>query len=616
MLIAMGPRSARRLACGLIALGSLLAAASAAPAPAPAPSPAPAPAALALADGIYNLGRLPSGAPVTGRRDQRLPAVGAAAACANCHRPSGLGQVEGDAYVPPIAGNFLFAPRGAQGVLTMDPRVSKSFNRSHEPYNEETLIRAIRDGINSEGRQMSVLMPRYELDASTHAALATYLRQLSTQWSPGVDANTISVATIITPEVDAPRRKTFLSMMQTIVRLKNASTAVASQKKNRHHMVTAAEMVLGTERNWDLQVWELQGPADTWSSQIEERYRAHPVFAVVSGLSDTSWQPVQDFCEHQRVPCWFPSVPASTAEPGKYTFYFSAGVRLEAALLSRQLTGGSGPEDHRGHRLIQVYRMGEPGSTAALAVRNALAGTGVEVVDRVIPAQAVAAESVRNILTAADHDDALVFWLRPEDLKPMDALDAPRGETYFSGSLAQGEAAPIPQAWRARAHLIYPYQLPQLRARNLDYFHAWLNLHQIPMIDEAMQSEVYFAMSFLTDTLAEMLDNLYRDYLVERAEEMLSKRESNKVEQETRDSKALGREGDLLQRRGPMTMDESVRLKPMTGMDIMTMNTGTTVYAHLSLGAGQRYASKSGYIVHFSGPSGNALTADTPLLAP
>jgi hypothetical protein len=580
------------------------------------PARLPAAEALALGASIYNEGRLPSGAPITGRRDERAPVFGAAAACTNCHRPSGLGQVEGDAYVPPIASRFLFAPRGSQGVLTMDPRVSKSFNRAHDPYTEPLFIRAIRDGVNSEGRPMSVLMPRYDLDEPTLAALAAYLRQLSTDWSPGVTATQISLATVITPEVDAPRRKAFIAMMQAIARLKNANTAVADQKKNRHHMVTAAEMVLGTERTWDLQIWELQGPPESWGAQLAEHYRDHPVFAVVSGLSDASWQPVQDFCEHQRVPCWFPSVSASASDPGNYTIYFSAGVRLEAALLARQFTAGSAQQARRGRRLVQVYREGEPGSTAALALRAALAGSGVDLVESVIPSQSPAAGGLREALRAAKEQDTLVFWLRTVDLQALDALDAPRGETYFSGSLAQGEAAPIPQGWREHAHIIYPYQLPQLRGRNLDYLHAWLNLHHIPLIDEAMQSEVFFAMNYLTDTLAEMLDNLYRDYLIERAEEMLSKRESNKAEQEIRDSKALGREGDLLQRRGPMTMDESVRLKPLTSMSGMPMNTGTTVYAHLSLGVGQRFASKSGYIVHFAGTGGSELTAETSLLVP
>ena len=583
-----------------------------------APGAVPAMAdTLAQGARIYTEGRLASGAPLTGRRDGLAPVVGAAAACVNCHRPSGLGQVEGDAHVPPIAGNFLFAPRGAQGILTMDPRVSKSFNQAHEPYTEATLMRAIREGINSAGQPLGILMPRYDLDEPALKALIAHLRQLSAEWSPGVTATQISLATVITPEVDDARRAVFRTMMQTIVRLKNASTAVADPKKNRHHMATAAELILGTERGWDLQIWELQGPPDSWDAQLAEHYRAHPVFALVSGLSDSSWQPMQAFCERERLPCWFPSVPAGAADPENYGFYFSGGVRLEAALLGRALADGQGPPALRGTgRVIQVYREGEPGSTAAHALRVALAGSRLETTDRVIAAQARASDGLRDALATAKDDDVLVFWLRPDDLRALDTVAAPRAEAYFSGMLARGEAAPVPGSWRGRAHLVYPYELPRLRAENLDYFHAWLNLHRIALIDEPMESEVFFAMNYLTDTLAEMLDNLYRDYLVERAEQMLGRRERGKAEQETRDHRALGREGDLLQRRGPMTMDASVRLKPLPAASAQSVSAGTTLYPHLSLGVGQRLASKSGYIVRFAGPDGTEIVPETPLTAP
>jgi len=577
----------------------------------------PSPDELALGARIYNEGRLASGAPLTGRRAGQKPVVGAAAACANCHRPSGLGQVEGFDKVPPIAGNFLFAPRAVQGVLTMDPRVSKSFNRAHDPYTDDSLMRAIRDGVNSQGQPLGVLMPRYDLDEPALRALIAYLRQLSTQWSPGVAPTQISLATVVTPEVDAVRRQAFIAMMQAIVRTKNANTVVADDKRNRHHMVTAAEMILGTERKWDLQVWELQGPPDTWAEQLAERYRAHPVFALVSGLSDASWQPVQDFCEHERVPCWFPSAPAGGADPGNYSLYFSAGVRLEAVLLARSIAAAKAPAGAAQlPRVIQVYRDGEPGATAARALRASLAGSGVELVDRPIAPAAPAGEGLHAALAIAHEDDVRVFWLRPDDLRALDALGAPRGDCYFSATLARGESAPIPDAWRAHAHLAYPYELPQLRPHNLDYFHAWMNLHRITVVDEPMQSEVFFAMSFLTDTLAEMLDNLYRDYLIERAEQMLGRRERGKAEQETRDHKALGREGDLVQRHGPANLDESVRLKPLAGADATSISVGTTLYPHLSLGVGQRLASKSGYIVRFAGPGASEIAAETPLVAP
>jgi hypothetical protein len=590
------------LALGL--LGSVLATAQ--------PMPPGDAEVLALGGRIYNEGMRASGAPLTGNRPGQESVAGAAAACVQCHRPSGMGQVEGDIQVPPISGTFLFAKRGEMRIVTMDPHVSKQFNQAHDPYTNETLMRSIRDGINSQGRPMSPLMPRYALNDVEMAGLTAYLRQLSADLSPGVTQTEIHLATVITPEVDASRRKVFIDMIQSIVRQKNGSTVIANMKKNRHHMVSAAELILGTERNWDLQIWELQGAPETWREQLAARYRSQPVFALVSGLSDASWQPVQDFCEQERVPCWFPSVDATGANPGTYSFYFSSGVKLESALLGHSLlTQGNRPK-----RVVQVFRDDILGRVAAQALTEALTGSGIVTADRKINPEAPAEDALRQALSAVMPDDALMFWLRADDVKELQAIKPPRAATYFSASLAKAEQAPLTTAWRERSHLVYPYEIPAKRKNNLDYFYAWLNLRKFPLVDEPMQSEVFFALNFLGDTLSEMLDNLHRDYLVERGETMMSKREVSKGEQETRDRVSLGRMGDLMQRHGPMTMEESARVPLPSPTDPTAKSTGTTLYPHLSLAPGQRLASKSGYIVRFAGQTGSELIAETELITP
>ena len=187
------PRAPGRRAAALI-LGLVVSIGAAAQ-----PEPSADAGALALGARLYTDGLLSSGMPLTGERAGLAPAVGAAAACVNCHRPSGMGQVEGDVQMPPITGTFLFARRGEQRLTTMDPRISKLFNQAHDPYTDATLMRAIRDGVNSQGRQMSVLMPRYALDDAQLAPLIAYLRQLSAQWSPGVTPTQIHLATVVTP---------------------------------------------------------------------------------------------------------------------------------------------------------------------------------------------------------------------------------------------------------------------------------------------------------------------------------------------------------------------------------------------------------------------------------
>jgi hypothetical protein len=545
---------------------------------------------------IYIEGTLPSGAALTGTRFDNTAVSGAQAACVNCHRRSGMGQVEGDIQVPPITGNFLFATRGDKQLATMDPRVSKSLNQAHDPYTNVSLAEAIVHGKNNQGREMNVAMPRFNLGKSELKALTAYLKQLSAQWSPGVTQSNIRFATVITPDVDPVRRKAVIEMMQAIIRQKNGSTEIATPGHARRHMVSAAEFVLGTERTWDLDIWELQGAPETWGEQLAAHYRSNPVFALISGASTSTWQPVHDFCEQEKVPCWFPSVDLPVKLPSQYSLYFSGGVTLEANVLARHILDS----ETLPKRLIQIFRDDNVGRASSQELEHALEGSPIKVENHVLSADSAATDSLRALLENEKSGDVVVYWLRAGDIALLGKLEPVQGvENYFSSRLANAEHIPLSDSWKSNSHLIYLYELPAKREMNLAYFHAWINMHKFPLVDEAMQSEVFFALNYLTDTSAEMLNNLYRDYLMERAETMLDKREGSKSEQETRDRLYLGKPGDLARKHGEIEAMQEVRLS-IPGQMGAAISHGTTIYPHLSLGPGQRFASKGGYIVRFA----------------
>lgn len=569
-------------------------------------------AELEMGRRIYNEGVLSLGVELTGTRFGNTPVAGASAACVNCHRRSGMGQLESEILIPPITGDFLFSSSGAKRLATMDPHVSKLFNQVHKPYNPATLAAAIRNGVNNRGRAMSVAMPRFNLNEMELKSLTTYLSQLSSEVSPGVTGSRIHFATVITPDVDPLRRKVLIDMVRAIVRQKNGSTVTADQTRTRHHMTSAAEMILGTERKWDLDIWELQGAKETWGEQLTTRYRSHPVFALVSGISNSTWQPVHDFCDHERVPCWFPSVDVPGKNKSTYAFYFSGGVTLEAAILARHLLNKKVPPK----QVVQIYRDGEVGRAAAQALTQELEGTGIAVVDHVLSSSLNAVDSLRQALETLKQGDVVMFWLRPIDVQALSDIKPVSGQNYFSAVLSKGEQAPLSADWKVLSYLVYPYELPENRVRNLDYFYAWLNLSKIPLVDETMQSEVFFALNFMTDTLSEMLDNLYRDYLVERAETMLFKREGIKSAQETRDRLALGRVGDLVRKHGPFTIEDPARISITSPQGSSPTSAGTTLYPHLSLAPDQRLASIAGYIVRFASGSGKQLVAESDLIVP
>lgn len=550
---------------------------------------------------IYLEGELASGQALTGTRFGDEKVSGAAAACVNCHRPSGMGQVEGEIQVPPITGNFLYASGRDKAIATMDPHVSKRFNQAHDPYTEKTLYDAIVRGVNNQGRQMNAAMPRFNLDEEEVRALTAYLKQLSAQWSPGASGENIHFAMPIAPGVAPARRDALIEMMRTIVRQKNSSTVVAGKPgAARHHMASAAELVLGTERNWTLEIWQLQGTPDTWGAQLDERYRNEPPFALISGISDSTWQPVHDFCERRQVPCWFPSVVLPPQSESRYSLYFSAGLAIEADVLAQHLK----TVDTRG-RLIQILEDDAVSRAASGEVSSLLKGSKIRVENRVLHPEGGLKQALRKIGVG----DTVMLWLRPERMTELAQLMPASKNNYFSALLSGAEHAPLPENWKAGSHLLYPYELPEQRKLNLAYFHAWLNINRLPLIDEAMQSEAFFAMNFLSDTLAQMLDNLYRDYLLERAEVMLSKREGGKAEQETRDRVALGLPGDMERKHGAPTLGMQIGIN-----NERKASHGTTMYPHLSLGPGQRIASKGAYIVRFA--ADGTLAAETGWIVP
>jgi hypothetical protein len=438
---------------------------------------------------------------------------------------------------------------------------------------------------------MQTLMPRYALSDHELQVLAAYLRTLSREWSPGVSGDEIRFATVIAPDVRPERRKAFLDTLTTAVNQINVSLAAGLRKK-----IPIDERRLHTRRAWALDVWELSGPSSTWSAQLDRWQAQRPVFAILSGLAGDEWQPVHDFCERARVGCWFPSVelvPAG-AEQGRYSLYFSRGVALEAEVVARRVTVVEG-------RVVQLVASDPVARGAAAAMQRALAARVDETGPR--PAMNIAwqpavAPVVAEAIATLGEQDCLVLWLRPQDLSALGALPPTAARVFLSATLAGDEAAALPPAWRRRATLLQPLEQSRLRAANLERFDAWLSASKQLPVDRRMQSEVYFAVRFLMVTVRGMLNNLHTDYLIERAETTLSMFEAMQVQDEIQ-AMMMGGGG-----KGPprpaaeadRAVMSTVTHRQMSRLDEMSRRRGTTVYPSLSLGPGQRFASKGVYL--------------------
>lgn len=509
---------------------------------------------------IYRRGVLPSGELLTGARDSDLHISGVAAACVNCHRRSGLGEIEGRISIPPISGPYLFHPR-AKDRDDFDLPFVEAIRPDREPYTEATLARAIRAGIGADGRPLSYLMPHYTLSDADMATLIGYLKGMTPARVPGVGESVLHFATIITPDADPVKRRGMLDVLEHFFADKDAfSRAEGPRLRSSHRMMFKAN------RRWLLHVWELRGPPESWEQQLREYLAREPVLAVISGLGGKTWAPVHEFCEAAAVPCLFPNVDLPVvAEQDFYSLYFSKGVLLEAGLIASRLTQDAGAPG-RG-RVVQVFRSDDIGLPAAQAARAVLSEGTVRIIDRPLGPGAPAA-ALATALKDVGSQDALVLWLRPTDLAGLASLPV-RASRVFVSSLMGGTAnAALPAPWRRVARLSYPFDLPDRRRIRMDYPLGWFRIRQIPVVDERVQADTYLACGLLAETLSHMADSFIPDYLVERLEGLLEHR--------------------IL----------------------------TAYYPRLALAPNQRFASKGGYIVHFGDQPGGQLVADSDWIVP
>src|SRR5437879_4265768 len=204
-----------------------------------------APPSPSSGEALYRRGQLPSGEPVQALRQGGATIRGADAACVNCHRRSGLGSSEGRITIPPIAGPYLFIARGKSLELQGVPFVDTE-RINHEAYTDESLARAIREGIGANGKPLNYLMPRYQIDDATMAALIDYLKEITVKPAPGVTSAELHFATTITPDADPVKRRGMLDVMNQYFIDKNNAAA----RTKAPTLYSSHAMMLRVGRRW------------------------------------------------------------------------------------------------------------------------------------------------------------------------------------------------------------------------------------------------------------------------------------------------------------------------------------------------------------------------------
>ncbi|MDE3012079.1 MAG: c-type cytochrome, partial [Pseudomonadota bacterium] len=491
------------------------------------------------------------GGVLEGQRADGHAVQGADAACAACHRRSGLGAAEGNYVAPPISGEYLRQPRITNGTHP-DRAASSSAPQRRPAYTLDSFARALREGVGSDGVPLSALMPRYALADDEVARLFEHLHAIGTAAVPGVDEQSLQFATVVTPEAQPQARDAMLATLRQFFAERNRIIAGTARP------ITHTELGVKyrVTRSWTLHEWVLEGGPESWPAQLERLFAAQPVFAVVSGIGGAHWDPVHRFCEQRHLPCLFPNVDVPVVqEQGFYNLYFSRGVLLEADLFAAALRQSGAPPE--GARLVQVVRHDSAGAAGAARLSALLAAAGWEVETREL-ASGDRARAVQQALRVPP-DARLVLWLPAADLAVLPP--PPAGvQAWLAGSQAGIDVPPLPDAWKGISEISYAYELPERRSVAMRLPEGWFHINGIALTEPRVQYQTFLACQILSEGIGELHISFQPDYLIERLEVMLSHRRLN------------------------------------------------ALYPRLSLGIGQRFASKGGYLVRI-GPAA-ALQAD------
>ncbi len=494
---------------------------------------------------IYDKGILPNGEPLIGVGANDYNVVGKDAACANCHRYSGMGGVEGKTLMPPISANFLFASTKHPFAVT-DPSHPMGITTKDHTYTDSTLANVISTGTNDKGRELTMVMPRYKLDKEAMSSLVAYLHQLSLTQSTGVVPGELHFATVFTPEVDEQTKQIVKTEIETFVIQHNDTMSNAQS-----HRSFGFDRLRINNYEWKFHFWELKGDPDTWESQLEDFNKQQAVFALVSGVSYQAADPVHEFCETHETPCLLRSELYASNNAGRYNLYFSKGLGLDANLFSTALKKSV---IKKPSNVIQIFTPDSVGETVSKELSLKLKDQNIP--DETIEFSEDDLSDISERFAKLGPDEIVFCWCEQADLDKLGTIHIPeQAKVYLSGSLLimKSGAKELKDPWK-NARVIYPFEIPSTRIKQLKSFYNWIVGHKFEASKEVIQSDVYFSMLILQEAVAQMVENLYKDYLVERVENIF-------------------------------------------GMDLQFWGS----YARPGLSPAQRFANRSGYITKFDG---------------
>lgn len=275
---------------------------------------------------IYHQGRTDSGEDIQvslSGSDGRLSAT--LFRCVQCHGVWGQGTEEGGLHVPPLTLSFL-----------MREHASLQIGQSREAYTDQTLIRAITQGIDASGVPLHSGMPRYRFTEQQTKAVVAYLKKIGTEEDSdsGVSAQSITVGAA-------------LPMSGPLAGIGQDAQAVMEgyfRELNKRGGVYGRQIRLVVE--------DMKSNPSQLEAATARLIRTEQVFALVGSFEFGKADETLSLIERTQVPLIGPLAlsPQPSDPPNPYIFYTLPGFDIQYKVLldflashARSVEAGSRP---------------------------------------------------------------------------------------------------------------------------------------------------------------------------------------------------------------------------------------------------------------------------------
>lgn len=449
---------------------------------------------------IYLRGETNAGRPIDAILGQPPMTVSAKMLpCVNCHGYEGGGIPEGGLTPSNIAWSALTKRYGT---------IHKS-GRRHGAYTEETLRRAITQGIDPAGNKLGVGMPSYRMSDDDFDSLIEYLKNIESDRDPGVTDSVMTLATML--PLDGPWAHIGKEVRDVLV--------ARLEEINRDGGVY--------NRRIDLHILPAAPTPDESVTRLRSFLETEEVFALVSPFIPNAETQLAALADDREIPiiASLGTAPDTMTGPSRYLFYLSASPSVQARALADHFAKQGATKNKKQQQLAAspkadlIAKKGAPYDAISLAIQAQCRKRGIFLH---VLAPYTSSDFSPEVLAWNRIQSETLFFIGPDaDCAQLLQKIAKIGRVpnvMLMGSLVGEQILDAPAAFQGKLTAAFPNSPGAQSAEEVEKYKAFLARHEMSPGGSSARRSAYCGLSVLLEALNETGRELRREHLIRKLE--------------------------------------------------------------------------------------------------